>query len=127
MQYSTGVFEASCRQRQEASVLYGKKSIQVEALKCAFHAVRRLPSEMQVRHECHVGMLEIYNETVSDLLVPEFTNLLIREDAAQGTHVENLSSHRVNAGVVLFSLCAFDSAMIQIHVYLCGRTLMKRF
>lgn len=46
-----------------------------------------------------MGMLEIYNETVSDLLVPDYTNLQIREDSAQGTYVENLSSHRVNAGV----------------------------
>jgi hypothetical protein len=65
---------------------------------------------MQVKHECHVGMLEIYNETVSDLLIPEFTNLLIREDAAQGMHVENLSLHRVHAGEI-FSYCASCKAL----------------
>lgn len=54
---------------------------------------------MQVKHECHIGMLEIYNESITDLLCPEWTNLQIREDASQGTHVENLSQRRVHAGL----------------------------
>ena len=44
-------------------------------------------------------MLEIYNESITDLLCPEWNNLQIREDVAQGTHVENLSQRRVHAGV----------------------------
>ena len=35
--------------------------------------------------------LQIYNEVVSDLLRPERTNLLIREDARRGVYVEGLS------------------------------------
>jgi len=35
--------------------------------------------------------LQIYNETVSDLLRPERSNLLIREDARRGVYVEGLS------------------------------------
>ena len=35
--------------------------------------------------------LQIYNEVVSDLLRPERTNLLIREDAKRGVYVEGLS------------------------------------
>lgn len=60
---------------------------------------------VQVKHECHIGMLEIYNESITDLLCPEWTNLQIREDASQGTHVENLSQRRVHAGLALTLWC----------------------
>lgn len=50
-------------------------------------------------YDCHVSMLEIFNETITDLLQPENTNLQIREDAVQGIHVENLSKRCVHAGV----------------------------
>lgn len=52
-------------------------------------------------YDCHVSMLEIFNETITDLLQPENTNLQIREDALQGIHVENLSKRSVHAGVCL--------------------------
>jgi len=52
-------------------------------------------------YDCHVSMLEIFNESITDLLQPENTNLQIREDALQGIHVENLSRRCVHAGVCL--------------------------
>jgi hypothetical protein len=52
-----------------------------------------------IKYECHVSMLEIYNETITDLLQPEATNLQIREDAVQGIHVESLSQRQVFAGM----------------------------
>lgn len=48
-------------------------------------------------YDCHVSMLEIYNESITDLLAPENTNLQVREDAVQGIHVENLSKFKVHA------------------------------
>lgn len=48
-------------------------------------------------YDCHVSMLEIYNETITDLLAPENTNLHVREDSVHGVHVENLSKFRVHA------------------------------
>ena len=56
---------------------------------------------MQLKQECLIGMLEIYNESITDLLCPDSTNLDIREDAAHGTHVNNLSQWRVHAGFAL--------------------------
>lgn len=54
--------------------------------------------EGSVRFQCHVSMLEIYNETITDLLNPEATNLMIREDVQHGIHVEGLSHEPVLTG-----------------------------
>jgi kinesin family member 15 len=56
----------------------------------------------ELRYECHIGMLEIYNESITDLLNPEATNLLIREDAQHGIRVESLSQRRVQSGAGCF-------------------------
>lgn len=48
-----------------------------------------------VKFHLDLSMLEIYNETLMDLLHPEASNLAIREDHVQGVHVEGVSRRRV--------------------------------
>ena len=50
--------------------------------------------------ECHVSMLEIYNESIMDLLHPEHCNLAVREDVQNGIRVESLSQKRVQSGAL---------------------------
>lgn len=64
---------------------------------------------MQVKHECLIGMLEVYNESITDLLCPESTHLQIRKDTEHGTHVESLSQWPVHAGVALTLLLSRTS------------------
>ncbi|GBG67257.1 hypothetical protein CBR_g88546 [Chara braunii] len=45
----------------------------------------------QLRFQCKCSFLEIYNETITDLLDPTQTNLQIREDMKRGVYVESLS------------------------------------
>jgi hypothetical protein len=56
------------------------------------------PDGAEVSFECHVSLLEIYNETIMDLLHPELCNLSVREDASRGVYVESLSRMRVHTG-----------------------------
>eukprot|EP00892_Ulva_mutabilis_P001652 jgi/Ulvmu1/11488/UM077_0037.1 len=72
-------------------------------------------------YDCHVSMLEIYNETITDLLAPENTNLQIREDAVQGVHVENLSKYRVHAVADVLGL--LEQGTKNRHI---GETRMNR-
>ena len=60
---------------------------------------------------CKCSFLEIYNETLTDLLSPsDGQHLQIREDANHGIYVENLceeavgSSESLSIQIVLFSL-----------------------
>jgi kinesin family protein 15 len=56
------------------------------------------PGGAEVTFECHVSLLEIYNESIMDLLHPELCNLSVREDANRGVYVESLSRIRVHTG-----------------------------
>lgn len=51
-----------------------------------------------LRYSCRCSMLEIYNETITDLLNPAATNLQIREDQFKGCYVEGLSEVQVLNG-----------------------------
>jgi hypothetical protein len=62
------------------------------------------------KFECHLSMLEIYNETIMDLLNPEACNLAIREDTHQGVYVEALSNKRVHSGAPLAHVVALPAA-----------------
>ncbi|KAK9807730.1 hypothetical protein WJX72_007405 [[Myrmecia] bisecta] len=48
-----------------------------------------------LRFACRCSFLEIYNETITDLLNPASTNLAIREDIKRGCYVESLSEESV--------------------------------
>lgn len=62
-------------------------------------------NEMQMRQEeeegvcfsCRCSFLEIYKETITDLLEPGSTNLQIREDLNRGVYVERLSEAAVGS------------------------------
>lgn len=44
-----------------------------------------------VKYNCRCAFLEIYNETIADLLCPSANNLPIREDPEKGPYVDHLS------------------------------------
>lgn len=44
-----------------------------------------------VKYNCRCAFLEIYNETIADLLCPSSNNLPIREDPEKGPYVDGLS------------------------------------
>ncbi|GFR41403.1 hypothetical protein Agub_g2083 [Astrephomene gubernaculifera] len=44
-----------------------------------------------VKYNCRCSFLEIYNETIADLLCPSSSNLPIREDPEKGPYVDGLS------------------------------------
>ncbi|GLC72382.1 hypothetical protein PLESTF_001241600 [Pleodorina starrii] len=44
-----------------------------------------------VKYNCRCAFLEIYNETIADLLCPSSSNLPIREDPEKGPYVDGLS------------------------------------
>ncbi len=62
--------------------------------------------------QCKCSFLEIYNETLTDLLNPSDTHLLIREDIKHGVYVQDLKEIHIDSGewslrsTDLHSLCA---------------------
>ncbi|KAI3425840.1 hypothetical protein D9Q98_007814 [Chlorella vulgaris] len=48
--------------------------------------------------------LQIYNEVISDLLKPESSNLVVREDRRRGVHVEGLSEWVVRSPAEVYAL-----------------------
>ncbi|KAG1672520.1 hypothetical protein FOA52_002829 [Chlamydomonas sp. UWO 241] len=48
-----------------------------------------------LRYSCRCSCLEIYNETITDLLNPSLTNLAIREDQGKGVYVEGVTEKEV--------------------------------
>ncbi|BAT77004.1 hypothetical protein VIGAN_01508300 [Vigna angularis var. angularis] len=49
----------------------------------------------KLKYSCKCSFLEIYNEQITDLLMPSSTNLQLREDLKKGVYVENLTEHSV--------------------------------
>ncbi|XP_014509145.1 kinesin-like protein KIN-12C [Vigna radiata var. radiata] len=49
----------------------------------------------KLKYSCKCSFLEIYNEQITDLLMPSSTNLQLREDLKKGVYVENLTEYRV--------------------------------
>lgn len=75
---------------------------------------------------CKCSFLEIYNETLTDLLSPSDTNLLIREDLKHGVYVENLSELVVDSGgnppqheICMYYQSTADSHMTQCALLAC--------
>ncbi len=52
----------------------------------------------QLRYNCRCSCLEIYNETITDLLNPGASNLQLRDDQSRGVYVEGLSEREVVNG-----------------------------
>lgn len=52
----------------------------------------------QVRYSVKCSFLEIYNETITDLLKPGSGNLNLREDMKRGCYVDNLTEQIVLNG-----------------------------
>ena len=58
----------------------------------------------QMRFLVRASYLQIYNEVISDLLKPERTNLVIREDKKKGVFVEGLSEWVVRSPQEIYGL-----------------------
>ncbi len=59
---------------------------------------------------CKCSFLEIYNESITDLLNPSETHLHIREAAGGTTYVENLSEEEVPSGAAS-TQCLFTRSL----------------
>lgn len=57
-----------------------------------------------MRFLVRASYLQIYNEVISDLLKPERSNLLIREDKKKGVYVEGLSEWVVRSPQEIYGL-----------------------
>lgn len=65
--------------------------------------------------------LQIYNEVISDMLKPERTNLIIREDRRRGVFVEGLSEWVVRSPGEVYMLMQRGQAMVSVNgVRKCG-------
>jgi hypothetical protein len=65
----------------------------------------------RMRFLVRASYLQIYNEVISDLLKPERTNLLIREDKRKGVYVEGLSEWVVRSPQEIYGLMERGGAM----------------
>ena len=54
----------------------------------------------RLRYSLRCSFLEIYNESITDLLHPASSNLQIREDTRRGCYVEGLSEEIVLNGKI---------------------------
>ena len=59
--------------------------------------------------------LQIYNEVISDMLKPERTNLIIREDRRRGVFVEGLSEWVVRSPGEVYMLMQRGQAMVSVN------------
>ncbi|KAA0173549.1 hypothetical protein FNF27_05044 [Cafeteria roenbergensis] len=65
----------------------------------------------RMRFLVRASYLQIYNENISDLLKPERTSLLIREDKRKGVYVEGLSEWVVRSPQEIYGLMERGGAM----------------
>ncbi len=65
----------------------------------------------RMRFLVRASYLQIYNEVISDLLKPQRTNLLIREDKKRGVFVEGLSEWVVRSPAEIYGLMERGGAM----------------
>jgi hypothetical protein len=54
-------------------------------------------SHTGLQYECSISYLEIYNERLFDLLDSANVNLVLREDASMGMHVQDITQTKVNS------------------------------
>lgn len=53
-----------------------------------------------MKFTCKCSIVEIYNETITDLLNPDSGNLPLRESKKDGVYIEGVSERRVDNGKV---------------------------
>ena len=69
----------------------GEAGVMVWTMKELFDRIEQFRATREIK--VTISMLEIYNETVRDILQPQSASLDLREDPAQGVVVPNLSEH----------------------------------
>jgi len=80
-----------------------ERGIIPRAIEDIFDCIAR-DSHARSKYLVRVSYLQIYNETVSDLLKPERTNLVIREDKKRGLFVEGQSEWVVRTPSEIYAL-----------------------
>jgi hypothetical protein len=65
-----------------------------------------------------LSYLQIYNEVISDLLRPERTNLVIREDRRRGVFVDGLSEWVVRSPREVYELMARGAEQVRFFAFL---------
>ena len=82
----------------EASLNYKTRGILPRCLEFIFTSIKReLKKNPNIQYLVKGSFLEIYNDTINDLLAPELKNLQIREDIKTGAYVEALHQETVTS------------------------------
>lgn len=63
------------------------------------HLFASMAAHVNGSFDVRCSLLEIYNETITDLLWPDATNLQVREDNKNGTYVEGLTEEPICSGI----------------------------
>eukprot|EP00939_MAST-03C_sp_MAST-3C-sp1_P003710 g3710.t1 len=87
-----------------------KRGIIPRAIEQIFQHIKS-SGNSRTRFLVRASYLQIYNEQISDLLKPERTNLLIREDKKKGVFVEGLSEWVVRSPEEIYGLMERGGAM----------------
>lgn len=81
----------------------GKRGIIPRCIEDIFYYIEQF-SDKNSKFMVRASYLQIYNDVISDLLKPEKTNLIIREDKKKGIYVESLSEWAVRSPNDIYTL-----------------------
>ena len=83
---------------EDINLNYKTRGILPRCLEFIFTSIKReLKKNSDIQYLVKGSFLEIYNDTINDLLAPEKTNLQIREDIKKGAYVEGLHQETVTS------------------------------
>ncbi|PSC74516.1 Kinesin-II 95 kDa subunit [Micractinium conductrix] len=81
------------------------------AIEDVFDHIQRDAGGQACKFLVRASYLQIYNEVISDLLKPESSNLVVREDKRRGVHVEGLSEWVVRSPAEVYALMERGAAV----------------
>lgn len=81
------------------------------AIEDVFDHIERDTGAQRCKFLVRASYLQIYNEVISDLLKPESSNLVVREDKRRGVHVEGLSEWVVRSPAEVYALMERGAAV----------------
>ncbi|KAL0855555.1 hypothetical protein Bca101_060708 [Brassica carinata] len=75
----------------------GEQGLAPRIFQMLFSEIEREKMKSDVNYQCRCSFLEIYNGQISDLIDQTQRNLKIKDDAKNGTYVENLTAEYVDS------------------------------
>ncbi|CAF2128230.1 kinesin-like protein KIN-12F [Brassica napus] len=75
----------------------GEQGLAPRVFQMLFSEIEREKMKSDVNYQCRCSFLEIYNGQISDLIDQTQRNLKIKDDAKNGTYVENLTAEYVDS------------------------------